>query len=134
MAKGDPADKVKTKSRREYARHASKIPVRVEVVHAWKGSAGTPLSGNLLDVSRGGASLHLNQVLPPRTSLRVVMATAIPGLSLVAEVIWTPLEPRREGPGRMYGLRWRQQLSEAQFTALRPLLAPLASDAALPAP
>ena len=118
-----PAEKGRERSRRQHARRAARIPVQVQVVHAWKGVAGTPLSGIVLDISRGGAALRLDRVLPPRTRLRVVMATAIPGLTIVADVVWTPLGPGRGASGRLYGLRWQQPLSEAQFTALLPLLA-----------
>ena len=134
LAKDKAPDKGKDRRRRDHPRHAAKIPVQVEVVHAWKGAAGMPLAGTLVDISRGGAALRLDQVLPPRTRLRVAMATVIPGLDVVADVVWTPLEPSREASGRKYGLRWRQSLSRAQFEVLMPLLAPLDPNARKPSP
>jgi len=61
---------------RDYPRFASRIPVQVQVVHAWEGSTRASVGATLFNVSRGGAGVSLPYVLPPRTQLAVLVPVA----------------------------------------------------------
>ncbi len=95
---------------RQYFRHPALIPANVGIAHAWEGTTGTDLPADLLNVSRGGASLRVRWVFPPRTRLHVTVSAGASGVSLLAEVVWTSLLPGRRPEPAVYGIRWIEQL------------------------
>ena len=96
---------------REFPRHSAMIPVQVEVSHAWQGTVGGTLSGGLLNVSRGGAGVRLDCVLPPRTGVVISVSTGGQSRRLPAEVVWTSVVPGLGSSPRVYGIRWVERLS-----------------------
>lgn len=105
---------------REFPRFPSRIPAQVEIAHAWQGTSAAPLGGELYNISRGGAGLRLDRVLPPRTRLRIGVPSVAPGSRLSAEVVWTSAPP---GSGRgpaVYGVRWLEQLSRSSLESIVP--------------
>jgi len=105
---------------RDYPRFASRIPVRVQVVHAWEGSTRTAVSATLFNVSRGGAGVSLPYVLPPRTRVAVLVPVAAPSLRIPAEVVWTSRAPGQGGGTVVYGVRWMSYLSRESLEAMVP--------------
>lgn len=96
---------------REFSRLPAMIPVRVEVAHVWEGATFTAMPATLFNMSRGGAGLRLQWVVPPRTRLLISLPTGTPPHRLLAEVVRTPQGPGREPKGELYGIRWLERLS-----------------------
>ncbi len=106
---------------REFPRFAAKIPAQIEVIHAWQGTSAGPFSGELYNVSRGGAGLRLDRVFPPRTRLRIAIPSMLRGERLSAEVVWTSALVREPASGpAVYGVRWLEELSRLALEAIIP--------------
>jgi hypothetical protein len=105
---------------RDYPRFASRIPVQIQVVHAWEGDTRASMAATLFNVSRGGAGLLLSYVLPPRTRLAVLIPVAAPSLRIPAEVVWTSHLPGHGGGTAVYGVRWMIYLSRESLEAMAP--------------
>jgi hypothetical protein len=103
---------------RDHPRLPVKIPVRVQITHAWEGSTRTSRFGSLFNVSRGGAGLSMSWVVPPRTRFSILVPAAGADLRLLAEVVWTSLTPGREPESAVYGLRWLEYLSGRNLAAM----------------
>ncbi len=103
---------------REYFRHPTAIPASVAIAHAWEGSMGNNLPADLLNVSRGGASLRVRWVFPPRTRLLVSISAGESTVPLLAEVVWTSLLPGRRPEPAVYGIRWIEQLMPRSLESL----------------
>ncbi len=103
---------------REFFRHPTAIPASVAIAHAWEGSMGTNLPADLLNVSRGGASLRVRWVFPPRTRLLVSISAGESTVPLLAEVVWTSLLPGRRPEPAVYGIRWIEQLMPRALASL----------------
>jgi hypothetical protein len=106
---------------RECPRFRSKLPAQVEIVHAWEGKSAAPSRGEVYNISRSGAGLRLDRVLPPRTRLRIAITAMGAHQRLSAEVVWTsaPLGAAIRGPA-VYGVRWLEQLSRSALESLLP--------------
>jgi hypothetical protein len=104
---------------RDYPRFASRIPVQVQVVHAWEGGTRMSLGATLFNVSRGGAGVSLPYVLPPRTRLAILVPVAAPSLRIPAEVVWTSHALGHGGPA-VYGVRWMIYLPRESLEAMVP--------------
>jgi hypothetical protein len=106
---------------REHRRFRSKIPAHVEIVHAWEGTSVAPALGEVYNISRSGAGLRLDRVLPPRTRLRVAITAMGAHQRLGAEVVWTSavLGAGNKSPA-VYGVRWLEQLSSSALESLLP--------------
>jgi hypothetical protein len=94
---------------REHRRHPARIPIYVEIVHAWESSQRRAFPGTLFNVSRGGACVQIAWVLPPRTRLHILIPVG-EHLGLSAEVVWTSFEPGHDFSSTTYGLRWLDYL------------------------
>jgi hypothetical protein len=105
---------------RDYPRFPSRIPVQVQVVHAWEGSAHASVSAILFNVSQGGAGVSFPFVLPPRTRLAVLVPVAAPSLQIPAEVVWTSHAPGYGGGTAVYGVRWMAYVSREILEAMVP--------------
>jgi len=98
-------------------RAPARIPVEVEIVHAWSLSAQR-VPGEIWDVSQSGAKIRLSHILPPHTHLRVILPSAPGSGQVTAEVVWTSAVP---GAGRskpFYGLRWVSFVSQTTLDAI----------------
>ena len=111
-----------TQTSRRSPRLRCMMPVHVVIDHAWEGTAPAAFSGELLNVSCGGALLRLSGVLPPRTRLRLTLPTAVVARNLPALVIWTSAVPGTRTRLALYGIRWTEALSPQTLHSLRPLL------------
>jgi hypothetical protein len=104
---------------REHPRHSSRIPVDVEIAHAWEAGSQRAVSGTLYNVSRGGAAVAVAWAFPPRTRLRILVPVTT-RLRLLAEVVWTSLVPGRDPRTAIYGVRWIDHLSREHLEAMAP--------------
>lgn len=107
-----------TSTPRNYPRLPIRIPVQVQVTHAWEGITSTSTSGVLFNVSRGGGGLSTDWILPPRTRLAVLVPAAVPEVRLLAEVVWTSLTPAGGAETAAYGLRWVEYLSRQMLEVM----------------
>ena len=103
---------------RDHPRLPVRIPVRVQITHAWEGSTRTSRFGSLFNVSRGGAGLSMAWVVPPRTRFSILVPAAGADLRILAEVVWTSLSPGRVPESAVYGLRWIEYLSGRSLEAM----------------
>lgn len=103
---------------RDHPRLPVKIPVQVQITHAWEGSTRTSRFCSLFNVSRGGAGLAMSWVVPPRTRFSILVPAAGTDLRLLAEVVWTSLTPGRDPESAVYGLRWIEYLSGRSLEAM----------------
>ena len=97
---------------REYLRLPAMIPVRIGIIHAWQGSGLSSLLGSMSNVSRGGAEIHVRWAIPPRTELRISLPVSALGQRLLAEVVWTSASPGSNPASAVYGVRWKERLSQ----------------------
>ena len=104
---------------REHRRHSARIPVYVEIAHAWESSQRRAFLGTLFNVSRGGACAQIAWVLPPRTRLHILIPVG-EHLSLSAEVVWTSFEPGNDFTSTTYGIRWLDFLEGEHLRAMAP--------------
>jgi len=102
---------------REHRRHPARIPVYVEIAHAWEGSPRRAFPGTLFNVSRGGACVQIAWVLPPRTRLHILIPVG-EHLGLSAEVVWTSFEPGHDFASTTYGIRWLDYLEGEHLKAM----------------
>ncbi len=105
---------------REFPRYPAMIPVRLEVLHAWEGTAFSVLSGSLFNLSRGGAGLRLMRVLPPRTKIVIFVPAGPEGLRLRGIIVWTSVVPGLGHEPVSYGVRWFESLSRPVLDMLSP--------------
>jgi hypothetical protein len=105
---------------RDHPRFSVRIPVQVEIAHAWEGSTRTSRFGSLFNVSRGGAGLAMAWVVPPRTRFSILVPAVGADVRLLAEVVWTSLAPGRDAESATYGLRWIEYLSGRTLQAMLP--------------
>jgi hypothetical protein len=105
---------------RDHPRFLVRIPVQVEIAHAWEGSTRTSRFGSLFNVSRGGAGLSMSWVVPPRTRFSILVPAVGADVRLLAEVVWTSLAPGRDPESATYGLRWIEYLSGRTLQAMLP--------------
>jgi len=111
-----------TRIPRRFPRPRCMIPVHAVIDHAWEPTTLTAFSGALLNISCGGATVRLPAILPPRTRLRLTLPTTVVSRNLQAQVVWTSAVPGMRAKHALYGIRWREALSEQALRALRPLL------------
>ena len=102
---------------REHRRHSARIPVYVEIAHAWESSQRRAFPGTLFNVSRGGACAQIAWVLPPRTRLHILIPVG-EHLSLSAEVVWTSFEPGHDFASTTYGIRWLDYMEGEHLKAM----------------
>ncbi|HEX7551818.1 MAG TPA: PilZ domain-containing protein [Candidatus Methylomirabilis sp.] len=102
---------------RENRRHPARIPVYVEIAHAWDVSVRRAFPGTLFNVSRGGACVQIAWVLPPRTRLHILIPVG-EHLGLSAEVVWTSFEPGHDFASTTYGIRWLDYLEGEHLKAM----------------
>jgi hypothetical protein len=102
---------------REHRRHSARIPVYIEIAHAWESSQRRAFPGTLFNVSRGGACAQIAWVLPPRTRLHILIPVG-EHLSLSAEVVWTSFEPGHDFASTTYGIRWLDYLEGEHLQAM----------------
>jgi len=114
---------------RDHPRVSVRIPVQVQITHAWEGGSHAPTTGSLFNVSRGGAGLFMSRVVPPRTRLSIVLPTLVSDLQLLAEVVWTSHAPGRDPGSATYGVRWVEFLSRQGLEAMLPSGEPPRPDA-----
>jgi len=84
-----------------------RLPLALSVTCRRKGRARLSLLGRTSDISRGGLSLRLLQVLPPGTALEVTLHTPRGPLKTEGTVIWAE-PPERRKPGELiaHGFRF----------------------------
>jgi hypothetical protein len=99
-----------------------------------------PLRGRIGNLSRGGFSLLLPKILPPRTSLAVFLPTPTRTLVLAGAIAWVdPLAKESSGRPIRHGVRftardWPTALALARFLTEPPASAPRSSSAIRPTP
>lgn len=103
---------------REFSRIPAVIPVRVEILPAWKGAVFAAVPGALLNIGRGGARLRVGWEFSPRARLFISLPVGIPGLRLLAEVIWASRAAGRGAESALYGVRWVEPLSSGALESV----------------
>jgi hypothetical protein len=84
-----------------------RLPFELAVTCQVKGQTGPPFRGRTRDISRGGVSLRLPQVVPPGTALELTLHTRIEPVTAKGTVIWVaPPEGRTPGEPIPHGLRF----------------------------
>jgi len=105
---------------RDYPRTSVRIPVLVEIMHAWERSTRRSTDAILSNVSRGGAGLSMAWTVPPRTRLAILVPAMGGDLRLLADVVWTSHTPGPDPESAAYGVRWVEYLSRHKLEAMLP--------------
>ena len=103
---------------REFSRIPAVIPVRVEILPAWKGPVFAAVPGALLNIGRGGARLRVGWEFSPRSRLFILLPIGMPNLRLLAEVIWASRGAGRGGESAFYGVQWVELLSSGALQSV----------------
>lgn len=96
---------------REFSRIPVAIPVRVEILPAWKGAVFAAVPGALLNMGCGGARLRVGWGFAPGSRLFVSLPVGMPNLRLLAEVVWASRATGRGAESALYGVQWVEPLS-----------------------
>lgn len=103
---------------REFSRIPVVIPVRVEILPAWKGAVFAAVPGVLLNIGGGGARLRVGWEFSPRTRLFISLPVGMPGLRLLAEVVWASRSCGGGAESALYGVRWVEPLSSGALQSV----------------